>query len=193
MASNQVLVELGTPIILADTTDHAPGATAQNNLGARTDQIDLTSLADAGWRESTKFDFGGGTALWALEWAVAAAIEPGAAPTKELTVDFYIGYSQSATAAQGNPANLVGADGIYLGYGAAAADALEASKQLEFIGSLVASADDDIFVASVGVIRPAARYGMLVVNNRFGAALEADAIECSIRLTPIIQDIQAAA
>ena len=188
--ASELLMKTGTAIVLGDTTDHAPGATAQNNLGADTDQIDLTSLADDAYRESDKFDFGGGSALWASEWQVTAAIEPSAAPTAGTTVDFYVGFSRSATAAQDNPANLVGADGAYVGYGAAAADATEAVKQLQFIGSLVAAADDDIFVQNVGIIRVPLRYGMLVVMNQLGAALEADAIECSIRFTPIIPEGQ---
>jgi hypothetical protein len=184
----ELLAKTGTIIVLADVTDHAPAA--QQNLGTRTDQIDLTSLADGSYRQSDKFDFGGGSAVWAPEWDVTAAIEPGGAPTLPADVKFFIGFSQSATAGTDNPANLVGADGAYVGYGAAATDATEAIEQLIFIGSLPATADDDIFVGHIGRIAVPLRYGMLVVKNDLGAALEADAVECSIRLTPLILESQ---
>lgn len=187
---SEILNKNGTIIVLADTTDHAPGATAQNNLGARTDQIDLTSLADGAYRQSAKVDLGGGSAAWAPLWEITAAIEPGGAPTLPADVKIFIGFSNSATAGQDNPANLSGADGAYVGYGAAASDADEAIEQLKFVGSLPASADDDIFVGNLGIIEAPSRYAMIVVKNSLGAALEADAVECSIRLTPIIPEVQ---
>jgi hypothetical protein len=185
----QETLTTGTAIIVADATDHAPGATAQNNLGTRTDQIDLTGLASGAFRQSDKLDFGGGSAAWAPWWDVTAAIEPGSAPTLPADVRFWIGFSRSATAGQDNPGNLVGADGTYVGYGATAADAAEAIEQLVFIGSLPASADDDIFVAHIGRLFVPLRYGTLVIQDNLGAALEADAVEHSIRFTPIIRDI----
>jgi hypothetical protein len=67
---DSVKYTVGTAIVLADTTDHAP-ATA-NNLGTRTDQIDCTSLAAGAARESNKIDFG---ANMDVEYVLSAAIE----------------------------------------------------------------------------------------------------------------------
>jgi len=190
MATGDVLIKTGTIIVLADTTDHAPGATAQNNLGTRTDQIDLTSLANASYRQSAKFDFGGGTALWAPDWAVTAAIEPVSAPAATLAATLWVGFSESATAGQDNPGNLTGADADYFGYGTVNTDADEAISQLIRIGAVTSTADADIFVGNVGIIRPTARYGIVVVKNNYGIALAADAIEMSIRISPLIPQAQ---
>lgn len=188
--ASEILTKTGTIIVLADTTDHAPGATAKNNLGTRTDQIDLTSLADTEYRQSAKFDFGGGTAKWAGQWEVTVAIEPTSAPSAAKMCNLWIGFSQSATAAQDNPANLSGADSAYTGYGAADTDADEAVNQLRFLSGIASTADAAIFVANIATISVPMRYGIILVQNKFGVALAGDAIEMSIRLSPVIPEGQ---
>lgn len=176
-----VLIGNGTPIILADTTDHAP--TAGSTLGGtRTDQIDLTSLAAGAYRQSAKVDFG---LTRAREWICRAAFEPASAPAAGGAVEVFVGFSDSATAADSNPGNLSGSDGAYNGYGAASTDADECIGQLVRIGQVVASADADIMVGEVGIFVPALRYGSIVVRNGLSVAFLGDAVEMSIHLIPI--------
>ena len=172
-------------IVLANKADYAP--TAGNNLGPRTDQIDLTSLDYPQWRQSDKFDFGD---LRSRYWEVTAAIEPhtGNTPTAGETIRFYIGYSRSSVAATDNPAGLSGSDARWYGYDSADADAAEALSQLVSIGTLAMTADVAIQVGHIGVIEPRAQYGILVVNNNLatdGRILKDDAHEMAIRLTPM--------
>lgn len=170
----------GTAIILADTTDHSPAT--KNNLGTRTDQIDLTSLASGSYRQSAKVDFG---ATRGVVWVADGAIEPVSAPTAGGEIELYIGWSASATAGQDNPGNLSGSDGAYVGYGAAATDATECINQLDRIGSFPMSADAAIQVGRFGVFLPKKRYGIIVVRNRLSVNLAGDAVEMSIRLAPL--------
>jgi hypothetical protein len=176
---------VGTAIILADTTDHSPAA--NYNLGTRTDQIDCTDLAAAAARQSAKFDFG---STWDLEFVLASVVEWETTPEVAAgeTLDFYMGYSHSATAAVGNPANLSGADAAYTGItGGTLANSL---KQLTYIGSQVMdnviNTDMPQVDTNVATFTPRDRYGILVVfNNAASAALHSDMVETSFRLTPI--------
>ncbi len=176
---------IGTAIILADTTDHSPAA--NYNLGTRTDQIDCTDLAAGAARQSAKFDFG---ATWDLEVVLASIVEWETTPEVAAgeTLDFYMGYSHSSTAAVGNPANLTGADAAYTGItGGTLAGSL---KQLTYIGSQVMdnviNTDMPQIDTNVSTFTPRDRYGILVVfNNAASAALHSDMVETSFRLTPI--------
>lgn len=179
---DNILVQTGTAIVFADTTDHAPGATAANNLGARTAQIDLTSVADGAARQSDKVDLG---ATRAEVYEVKAAFEIAATPTAGDVIALYWAPSNSGTAGQDNPANVTGADAAYAGYSANMAASL---LQLQFIGDFVctAQATGTVQVAQVSAsFRPAGRYGSLVVRNESGAALHSDAVEMSVRLLPL--------
>lgn len=181
---------IGTPIILADLTDHSPAA--NYNLGTRTDQIDCTDLAAGAARQSAKIDFG---ANIDLEWVLASCVEWETTPEVAAgeTLDFYIGYSSSATAAVANPANLSGADAAYTGItGGTLANSL---KQLVYIGSHVMdnviNTDMPQIDTSVATFTPRDRYGILVVyNNAASAALHSDMVESSFRLTPLVTQIQ---
>lgn len=175
-----VIVSTGTAIIVADSTDHSPAA--GSNLGTRTDQIDLTSLAAGAYRQCTKLDFGATRAKW---WEATAAIEWSSAPTAGGVIRLFIGWSHSATAGTGNPGNLSGADGAYVGYGAAATDADECITQLDFVGSFAVSNDADIQIGHLGLLLPVHRYGTIVIQNDSDAALIADAVEMSVRLSPV--------
>ena len=177
-----ILIGNGTLIVLGDATDHNPTAGVAPT-DADTDQIDLTSLAAGAYRQSAKFDFG---ATRAREWQMRAAIEPVSAPTAGGAVEFFLGFSNSATAANANPGNLSGSDAAWVGYGAAATDADEVVGQLVRVGQLVFGADDDIQVGEVGVFTPWQRYGILVVRNGLSVALESDAVEMSIHLSPVV-------
>ena len=193
--ANEVLIKTGTAIIWANTGEHAPGSTAKNNLGARTVQIDLApggaGLPSGDYQQGAKADFG---ATRARLWEATGAFEPVSAPTAGGVIALYIGWSASATAGQDNPGFLTGADANYNGYGAAAVDATECISQLEFIGSFNVSADAAIQVGNFwtprGVFIPRHRYGSIVVRNNTSVAFAGDAIEMSVRLSPIIDEIQ---
>jgi len=173
MVSNQ------RTIILANTT-FAPTVGAANYFGSRTHQLELKALGVGAYRQSTKFAF---NAVRSNRWIVDAAIEPKGAPTAGGAVNIWIGYSNSATAAEDNKANLTGADAAYVGYGAAAADATEAVKLLDYVGSIMSTADDAIFTGEVGIIEPKLPYGIIVVQNNLNVSLEdGDSIEMCVRI-----------
>jgi hypothetical protein len=176
---DNVLVQNGTAIVFADTTDHSP-ATA-NNLGARTAQLDLTSVADGAARQSDKVDLG---ATRAEVYEVPAAIEIAATPTAGDVIEFWWAPSVSGTAGTANPGGVGGADAAYAGYSANMSAAI---KQLQFIGDFVctAQATGTVQQARVGAFRPKHRYGTLVVRNESGAALHSDAVECSVLVSPL--------
>lgn len=181
---------VGTAIILADTTDHAPAA--NYNLGTRTDQIDCTDLAAGAARQSTKFDF---TANMDVEYVLASCVEWETTPEIAAgeTLDFYMGYSHSVTAAVGNPANLSGSDAAYTGItGGTLAASL---KQLVFLGSQVMdnviNTDMPQVDTAVATFTPRSRYGILVVYNAAAsAALHSDMVETSFRLQPLTLQLQ---
>jgi len=174
------VVQVGTALILADTTDHSP-ATA-NNLGTRTDQIDLTSVANAAARESDKLDLG---ANRAFGYSVYCAFEFAATPTAGNTVDLYWAPSNNTTASTANPGGVSGSDGSYTGTSASTID--ESVLQLQYIGSFVCSDDATGTVQQgyVGSFMPTERYGTLVVYNNSGAAFHSDMVETSIAITPM--------
>lgn len=182
---NQILIENGTDIILADTTDHSPAA--GNNLGTRTDQIDLTSLASGAYRQGDQVDFG---ATRASRWKVTGAFEFSVAPSAGGHITAYVGYSHSATAATGNPGNLSGSDGSYVGYGASASDADECVTQLDYIGTFAVSNDADVQIGHLGWLTPEQRYGTIVIKNGTDQSFISDAVEMSIRLSPVIDEVQ---
>ena len=180
----------GTAIILADSTDYSPAA--NYNLGTRTTQIDCTDLAAAAARQSDKFDFG---TTWDMECVLAACIEWETTPevAAGMTVDYFIGYSHSATAAVANPANLTGADAAYTGMtGGTLANSI---KQLTYIGSQimdnVINTDMPQINTNIATFVPRARYGILVVrNNAASAAFHSDMVETAFRITPLRTAIQ---
>jgi len=179
-----ILIGSGTPIVWADTTDFNP-TSAQAWVATRTHQIDLTSIAAASFRQGAKADLGAAT--WAEYWAMYASIEPVSAPAATGSYQFWVGYSDNSGATVNNPGNLSGSDAAYVGYGAAATDADEvvAGNQLVRVGSLGVSADDDVFVGFVGLIRPVFRYVIPLFRNSTSVATEGDAVEMSISIFPL--------
>ena len=195
--ANKLLTQAmdGTPkqICFADhAADFNP--TAANDLRVSTDgsleldcQLDLTSVANAAARQSTKVDLGENRAQG---YRVRAAFELAATPTAGAVVSLYWAPSQSATAANGNPAGTTGADAAYAGY---AGDSLAPSvKQLDYIGDFIctAKATATVQVAEVGELYPSERYGSLVAYNNSGAAFHNDAVECHVVFDPIVDEIQ---
>lgn len=182
-------ITIGTKIVLAHST-HAP-ATA-NNLGTRTDQIDCTNLAAGFARQSDQFDFGVNIDVEYVlgactEWEVTPEIQVGE------KLDFYLAFSNSATAATANPGGVTGSDSAYAGY---AAGGLAASlKQLFFVGSMsmdnVITTDQAQIDMSIGTFTPRQRYGTLVVSNRAPSAdLHSDMVETSFVIQPLVYQLQ---
>lgn len=177
--SNEIRVKTGTSIILADST-HSPNSV--NNLGARTDQINLTSLAAGAARQSDKFDFG---ALRASAYNLAAAIEFAGDPIEGETVDFYLAFSPNQSPAEANPGGVSGSDSAYTGY----SSNLDASlEQLFRVGSLILTDNYTPTVqkdTNIGVFSPPEQYAtLIVVNNTAADVLMSDAEEMSVRISP---------
>lgn len=186
MANNEILRKIGSPltVMLADTTDFDDIPIAQ------TDQIDLTSLANGGARQSDKFDFGEtSTGEWADLYDVHCEFEVDVAPASGEVVSVYIAPSDEPGAALGNPGGIVGADGAYTGTaGDSLADSL---KTLEFIGDVICTSDADpvMQIKTLGY-SPIHRYGTLVVFNQSGQAFVADATHHYVRFTPVVPEVQ---
>ncbi len=178
----EVLIKSGaTPVVWADTTDYA------GDLGSRTAQIDLTSIAAGAARQGAKVDLG---ATRAAVFAVTVAIEMAVAPAAAQLVSFYWAASPSATAGTANPGGCTGADAAYTG---TAGDSLADSiLQLSLIGVMPLTTDATTVVQFITfMFSPEHRYGSPVVfNEEATQAFVADAVEMAIAFTPIIDEVQ---
>jgi hypothetical protein len=179
--ANEVLIKSDTPIVWADVTDYA------GDLGTRTHQIDLTSVAAGAARQGAKADLG---ATRAAVYAVTVAIEMAVAPTSGAIASIWWAASPSATAGTANPGGCSGADAAYNGTaGDSIADSI---LQLTLIGSLVMTSDATTVVQfQTFMFSPEHRYGSPVVYNEEATqAFVADADEMGIAFTPIIDEVQ---
>jgi hypothetical protein len=183
--ANEILLKSGVIIVFADTADHSPAAA--NNLGTRTDQIDLTSLGINAYRQSDKVDLG---ATRAAQYNIMAALEWASAPTAGGQVVFYWAPSPSATAANANPGGVSGSDAAYTGYSSNAANSIRQLMGPIGFHTATVQATTNVQIAFCGVFSPSERYGTLVVHNNTSQALVADAVEMSILLTPIVDEVQ---
>ena len=181
-----------TPIVFSESVQPYAG-----DGGSRTHQIDLDALAAAAARQGAKADLGhsdysGVTDRRAMLYAVTLFVEWATDPTTRETADLYMGVSVSGTAATANPGGLTGSDAAYTGTpGSSLAESL---KQLDFVGSLVATNDDDPAVqVQTFIYAPALRYVMPVVVNNATPAFHNDAVEMCITMTPLVDEIQNAA
>lgn len=184
--SNNVLYVVGTPIVVADTTDYSP--TAARTLGARTDQIDVTDLAAAAARQSDKLDFG---STMAMLYEVCVNFEMASDPAAGGSLDLYLSPSHSGTANVGNIGLCTGADAAYAATGGYTLAELLA--QLQVIGKVPIAIQNDadgVQSAFVNIFSPTNRYGNLVVVNNASVALHSDAVEFAVRFSPIIAQIQ---
>ncbi len=186
--ANDLLIEEKTPIVWADTTDYA------GDGGARTHQIDLTGVAAAAARQGAKADtadsdYSDVANRRARRFAVTARIEFAAAPTDGDTVEIYMGPSLSGTAGTANPGGLTGADAAYTG--TAGSTLAESLKQLDYVGSLVCTNDGTtVVLQQTWVYSPPLRYVSPVAVNSATPAFVADAVEMSITMTPLVDEIQ---
>lgn len=179
--ANEVLVKSGTAVVWADTTDFSGTLSGL----ARTHQLDLTSIANGAARQAAKADLG---ATRAAKYAVKVAMELDVAPTAGNEIDVFWSSSVSGTAGTGNDGGADGTDSAYK-----AGEEAEWSKQLLYIGSIVLTADAATVVQTQiinSAFVPPSRYGMPVVYNRSGQALEDNAVEMYVALLPLIDEIQ---
>jgi len=188
MATNQILQVTGTDIIIADST-YSPGT--NTTLGTRTDDIDVVGLTADQARMGVKIDLGATHAeLFSVDMTVEMATDPAAGDS----IDLYWSESHSTTAAVGNMGGTSGADADYSGY--ATMTLAESLLHLTKIGALPLGVQNDldgVVIGHVGVFAPVQQFGVLVWHNNSGVVVHSDSIECAVRLTPIIPDIQAAA
>lgn len=176
--ATEVLQKTGTAKTWAHAADYA-------NVPYIDDyELDLSGLANNAARQGVKGDLG---ATRAAQYAVRVGVELDVDLTAAGSVYVYWSSSPSATAATSNTGGASGADGAYT-------DGVNSHKEnLEFLGTLYlpATADDDIlYDGIIGVFSPKERYGMPVVFNNSGQALEAAADTMYVSLIPIIDEIQ---
>jgi len=184
----------GTPkqIVFADHAgDFSP--TTANDLRKTSDgsqnlevQLSMASVANAGFRQSAKFDFGEN---WAQEYQARGAFEIAATPTSLRSINAFLSYSQSGTAGNGNSGNVTGSDAAYTGYSSNAAAAV---TQLHQISSfpVTAQATSTVQVIEGWTFTPKGRYASLVVQNDTGAAMHSDDAEIHIVLNPCVMEGQ---
>jgi len=195
--ANKVLIQAvdGVPkqICFADHAADFSAPTAANDLRVTTDgsqetdvQFDFASVADAAYRQSTKFDFGADRAEF---YNARGAFEFAATPVAGERVYLYLAPSHSATAGTGNPGGVSGADGAYTGY---SSNAAASAKQLLLIGVgyVTAQATATVQIIEFGVFSPPERYASLVALNDSGAAMHSDAAEINIVFDPIVPEVQ---
>ncbi len=195
MTTNQVLIKdaaAATPkqISFATHATYAPGTNNVIEIGTPTEvEMSLLDLADGVAVQSTKADLG---AVRASRYVVTPCLEyQVAAPTTGKLVEFYWAASGQSGAAVGNPGYATGADGAYTGTPATLAEGI---AQLVYIGALRVSADLEFQIADIGVFSPTHRYGSLIVKNETGQKIaDTDIVESAVVLTPIVDDIAAAA
>ncbi len=176
----EFLIKSGTIILWANSGDYL------GDLGTRTDQIDLTSLGIGAARQGAQVDLG---ATRAARYAITVAIEYDVAPTSGDVCSIWWASSPNATAADANPGGISGSDAAYTGTsGDSLADSI---LQLTLIGNLICTSDLAPNVQfQTFMFSPEHRFGMPVVFNEADQALEGDAIEMGVLLTPIIDESQ---
>lgn len=181
----EVLVKNDTPIVWAKSGSFSAGTHGYT----RTHEIDLNALADAAARQGAKADLG---AVRAARYAVRIGIEFDVAPTvdPDNSLRVYWAASSSATAATGNDGGTSGSDGAYK-----ASEEEEWVRQLIYIGALDFTADAEPTVQIQTICPyffPPTQYGMPVLFNDSGQALEGAADNHFIALEPIPDEIQTA-
>lgn len=147
--------------------------------------ISVASVANAAGRQSVKADFG---ATRARFYDVFAAVELAATPTAGSLIDLYLNASSSATAGTDNSANCDGTDAAYAGYSSNLAASV---PQLQYIGSLVCTAQATATVQKgyAGRVQIPQRYASLVVVNNSGAAFHSTNTNQSFRFVPVADTI----
>lgn len=182
--ANKILVKLDTtPKVFADLTDYA------GDGGARNEQIDLTSLPEGEARQSNKENF---PSKFPHRYIVTARIEYALAPAVGDTVGLYFAPSltDDDDAGGANPGGISGQDSAYTGTPGSTLE--ESLKELQFIGSLMATQDaSPVVQQQTFKMTMASQYGSLVVVNTSSTVeFHTDAVEMSITFTPYEYEVQ---
>ena len=177
-------ITIGTPIVLANSADYSNN----QGFGARTDQIALSGVVAGAYQQSDKIDFG---ANIDVEYLLGASIEFATDPVAGEVVNFYMGWSASATPGVNNPGGLTGSGSPYTGY---SSNADGSAKQLDFLGSVVLTVQSTSTVqidTAIASFTPLMRYGTLVVQNDSAADnFHSDSVEMAVSMTPKVFQIQ---
>ena len=197
MATNKVLVTVGTQIVFADHASDYVGGGGNNSLeiaGSTDVQIDIApagvGLATQLARQSAKVDLG---AARAAAYAVMISCEPADDPTAGDTIDLYWSPSPDSVAAVGNAGGASGTDAAYAA--SALRTLVEGLNQMLFIDSFplaVSNDADGVQIGLVGIFVPPDRYGSLIVHNNSAVSLHTDGVEFAVSFQPIEDQIQAA-
>jgi len=148
--------------------------------------ITLASIGVGAARQGAKGDLG---ATRAARWSVLVEINMDVAPSAGDLIEFWWSSSPSAVAGTTNTGAASGADAAYTGSAAGSVD--ETKVQLQYIGGLILTPDADATVQRQEfVFFPLQRYGMPVLVNKSGQALEGDDDAHRITFTPIVDEVQ---
>lgn len=170
--ANEFLFKTGTPI----TWKAAGGDYAMT----------MASIIDNAAQQGAKADLG---AVRAARWAMRPAINMDAAPAAGKVIELYWSSSPSAVAGAHNTGACSGTDAAYTGSAGGTVD--ETKPQLLFVDVLVLTPDADAVVQIAEFIFfPPQRYGMPVLVNKSGQALEGDDDSHQIAIYPLIDEVQ---
>lgn len=184
---NKFLIGFGTPIVFADSLSYV------GDGGAKTHDLDLGNLAAGSAWQSDKADLdtGGVSNRFAYNFAITIRMveKEFAVITVGEGIDFYWAPSVSSVAANANPGGVVGSNGSYSG--TAGSTLAESLRQLQFLGPLIVTNDEDpvvlqtTFQATFGT-----QYGTLIIHNNQTSAIIDAAAEGSVTFTPREMEIQ---
>lgn len=179
--ANKIEIHKGTPIVWADVD----GDFGDSPIPG-TDQITLAGILDGAAREGVKVDLGDPRAE---VYEIVLRIEFALAPSEHSLVKLYFAPSPSVTPGTANPGGVSGTDAAYTGTPGSAL--LQATKQLDYIGSLVCTADaQPVVQQQTWKYSPAAQYISPVIVNNSGQAFYSDDVEMSIILIPLPVELQ---
>ena len=168
MATNKVYGLRETAIKWADSAQ-----TPDNNLT-------LSALAAGAGRVGVQHDFGATAGARDFIWR--ATFQMGTAGVVGEVIDIYISTSDGT-----NPDGEEGVTDAALG-------STNSLKNMTFVGSVVVDTTSiDTDITRSGRIRIDERYVSIVVHNNTADALKTDTAVHSVTLTPVVDDIQAAA
>ncbi len=187
MANKTLVAADATPVVWANLADYA------GDGGTRTRQLNLTSLDSGFARQGEKHDLDNGLVLnrYSHRYKVTMRIEfaADAGPMEGTSVDLYWAASLNASEDTANPGGVDGDDGPYTGtVGSSLEESLE---QLQFLGSLLVTDDDEgTTQQSSFIVGLPTQFGIPVVVNSTNGIFNDNAIEMSITFTPIEWEIQ---
>ena len=186
--ATEVLNKGGTQICFADHAgDFSPASGTDQQSGSQTNvQFSMASTLSALAIQSAKVDLG---TPRPAAYEVMSAIEFSGAPTDGNSMDLYWAPSISSVSGNANPGGVSGIDLAYEGY----SDNMSSTiKQLDYVGSLVVSADATpiVIVGFCGVFSPTSRDGTLVLRNQSATNIQTDDVECHIVFNPIVDEVQ---